>query len=360
MASNKITTSVESGSDLVIGGLFILDIILTSDSPISSDASVELIPYGGIGLHRNIPPIVLSDNNKKGTISVELRVDNNVVENHKMQLDIQPNSAATGFEKTSVFYYAQTVDITSVQLAVGADYLDMTTEINDPPGGRYFVKVGTVKTAITNKDNTTKLSGTPVNILDTPDRSFDKVDFYQDDKYTKIPIRKIGSKRGFIINTDSHGKLNFYIYAKQESSVVLTLYSQIFGATGEISADKTLYILDSDQKNVNSMDSLSAPIIAEVNNNVLHNDGSSFGFSVNIPPYDNADGGDTIFFFINGKMIDNPHLLLDPDHLGTPFITLPYSVFNENKEKVNFYYSVIKESADRLVSYSIEFTYISI
>ncbi|WP_099143307.1 hypothetical protein [Xenorhabdus kozodoii] len=196
-----------------------------------------------------------------------------------------------------------------------------------------------------------------MSILDTPDRNFDKVDFYQDDRRTKIPIRKIGSKRGFIINTDPHGKLNFYIYAKQESSVVLTLYSQIFGATGEISADKTLYILDSDQTDNNSMDSLLAPVIVEVNNNILHNDGSSLGFSVNIPPYDNASGSDTIFFFINGKMIDNPHRLLDPNHLGTPFITLPYSVFNENKEKVDFYYSVIKESADRLVSDSLEFTY---
>ncbi|MBD1226466.1 hypothetical protein [Xenorhabdus griffiniae] len=357
MSSKKITTSIKPGSDLVIGEEFILDIFLTSDTPISSDASVELTPYGGIGLRRHVPPIVLSDNNRKGTISVELRVDNNIVENNEITLDIQPNSAAIGFEKISVFYYAKTLDFSSVQLAIGADYLDMPTEVNDPPGGRYFVKVGTVKTAITNKDNTVKLSGTPVNILDTPDRNFDKVDFYQDDKKTKIPIRKIGSKRGFIINTDPHGKLNFYIYAKQESSVVLNLYSQIFGATGEISADKTLYILDSDQTDVNSMDSLSAPVIAKVNNGVLHNDGSSLDFSVNIPPYDNASGGDTIFFFINGKMIDNPHRLLDPDYLGTPFIRLPYSVFNENKEKVNFYYSVIKESADRLVSDSLEFTY---
>ncbi|MBE8595083.1 hypothetical protein [Xenorhabdus sp. BG5] len=357
MISNKITTSVESGSDLVIGEEFILDIFLTSDTPILSDASVELIPYGGIGLRRHIPPILLSDNNKKGTISVELRVDNNIVENNEIILDIQPNSAAIGFEKTSVFYYAKTVDFSSVQLAVGADYLKMPTEVNDPPSGRYFVKVGTVKTAITNKDNTAKLSGTPVNILDTPDRNFDKVDFYQDDKKTKIPIRKIGSKRGFTINTDPLGKLNFYIYAKQESPVVLTLYSQIFGATGEISADKTLYILDSDQTDINSMDLISAPVIVEVNNGVLHNDGSSSTFSVSILPYDNASGSDTIFFFINGKMIDNPHRLLDPVHLGTPFITLPYSVFVENNEKVNFYYSVIKENADKLVSDHLEFTY---
>ncbi|PHM68759.1 hypothetical protein [Xenorhabdus kozodoii] len=147
MSSKKITTSIESGSDLIIGEEFILDIFLTSDTPISSDASVELIPYGGIGLRRNVPPIVLSDNNKKGTISVELRVDNDVIENNEIQLDIQPNSAAIGFEETKIFYYAKTVDISSVQLAVGADYLDMPTQVNNPPSGRYFVKVGTVKSA---------------------------------------------------------------------------------------------------------------------------------------------------------------------------------------------------------------------
>ncbi|MBD2785296.1 hypothetical protein ID858_06940 [Xenorhabdus sp. DI] len=357
MASNKITTSVKSGSDLVIGEEFILDIILTSDAPISSEASVDLTNLAGIEQHRNIPSIVLSDNNRKGIISVELHVDKDLVENDQIQFDIEPNSEATDFGKTTIFYYARTVDIASVQLAVGGDYLDMPTDINIPPSGRYFVKVSTVKTAITNQDSTTKLSGTPVNVLDTTDKNFDKVDFYHADKKTKIPIRKIGSKRGFIIYTDPQGKLNFYIYAKQESSVVLTLYSQIFGATGEISADKTLYIVDSNQKNSNSVASLPAPVIVEENNGVLHADSGSSKFSVIIPPYDNSSGSDTIFFFINGKMIDNPHRLLDPDRLGTPFINLPYSIFSENNKKVNFYYSVIKENADRLVSDSLGFTY---
>jgi hypothetical protein len=356
----EITTSVKCGADLVIGESFILDIILTSSSAISNKASIELKNCVGIELQGYIPSIVLYDDNKKGIISVELNVDNNVPENNLIQFDIVPNSEAVEFEKTSCFFYTKTLDISSVQLAVGGDYLDVPTGDNEPPDGRYFVKVGTVNNTIKNKDHSAILSGTPVNVLDRSGNKFDEVDFYHTDKKTKIPIRKIGTigtRRGFIINTDSQGELKFYIYAKKNTPAVLTLYSEIFGSTGAISADKTLYIFNSDQPSAGSIDSLKSPIIIEENNDILYNNGSYSTFTIIIPQYDNALWSDTIFFFINGKMVDKPHLLLNPSLLGTPFIKLPYSIFSEDNEEVNFSYNIIKESASRVISNPISFTY---
>ncbi|MBI6547693.1 hypothetical protein [Xenorhabdus lircayensis] len=349
--ANTISTSVKYGLDVIMGQNLTLDIILKSDNVISNDANIDIITKNGIELQRNIPPITLHDGGKVGFFSVELFVDDNVPENNSVLFDIIPNSEAKGFHKTSMLYYAKTVDISSVKLEVGVDYIKMPTSLNIPPSGQLASKISTT---IKSRDGKTNLSGTPVTVLDTSG-NFDKVNFYSSDKKEKLQVRDIGNKRGLIINTDSNGRLVFYVYAKQDSSVVLNLVSKIVGVTGEISADKALYIIDSGRTDPNYI--VDEPIISGEHQGILRSDGNSSKFSVTIPKYDNAEDSDTIFFFINGLMTDVP-FYSDPENLGTPFIQLPYSVFLEPNKPVNFYYVIIKDSAERLVSDSIQVTYV--
>ncbi|CDG19505.1 hypothetical protein [Xenorhabdus doucetiae] len=350
-SNNKISTSVKSGSDVIIGQYLTLDITLTSDNVISPDANINITTISGIELQRNIPPITLYDGGKRGVVTVELYVDEGGLENSAVQFDIEPNAEAVGFDKVSMLYYAQTVDVSSMQFNVGHDYIKVPTAINIPPNGHYYTKISTT---LKNRDGKKSLSGTPVNIIDTRN-NFDKVDFYSSDKKEKLQVRRIGAKKGLIINTDSNGRLVFYVYAKQDSAVVLQLFSKISGVTPEIEAKKTLYIIDSEKTDPNY--SLDAPIIPEENQGVLRSEGGSTTFSVVIPEYANAQYGDSIFFFINGLMVDQP-FPSEPEKLGTPFIQLPYDIFLNPDTPVDFNYSVIKNNADRFVSDSIQVKYV--
>ncbi|AOM41935.1 hypothetical protein [Xenorhabdus hominickii] len=352
--SNKITPYITSGSDVVIGQYFFLDIIFTSDNVISSEVSIDIDSTRSVGIYLegDIPPIVISDGGKKGVITVELSVDENISENDTISFYITPDSNAIGFSEIYVQYNARTIDKSSTKLTLGDDYLAVPHHVNYPPKGIFSFAYTTIK----NQDGSHGLSGTPINIMDIGG-DLDKVDFYAADKQTKLEVRKFGSKRGLIVKTDSDGKLVLYIYAKEDTSAVVNLYSEILGVTGASSANKTLYIIDNTR--TNPATTLDVPVIKDEDQGILRSDGSSPTFSVKIPPYDNAEGDDSIFCFIDGKPIDKPTRLLEPEEfLGTYFISLPYSSFPEENKLYQFDYSVIKKSGARLVSEPIDVTYI--
>ncbi|MDC9590532.1 hypothetical protein PSI23_14860 [Xenorhabdus sp. XENO-10] len=348
--SKHITTSVISGSDIVIGQTLYLDIILTSDDPISNDASINLTRFNNAEPEDDIPQIKLYDNGKKGIFTVELSVFDDLPDRDSVSFYIEPNANAAGFPETKIEYTARTVNMSSLQLKIGADHLKVPQHPNIPPSGRFFVSVHATVTAQDGKD---KLSGTPINILDI-DGVFDRVDFYTADKNSKLEVRDIGDYRGLTINTDSNGNLAFYIFAKQDKTVVLNLFSAIMGVEGTVEAERILYIIDVGP--VNPGHTLNPPVINGEVGGVLHKSIGSKHFSVNIPMYNDISVGDSIFFLVNKLMVDPPVNLTDPStQLNN--ILVSYAVLSDNNE-VEFSYVVIKESAERYMSMPTVFTYV--
>ncbi|MBC8953249.1 hypothetical protein [Xenorhabdus sp. PB62.4] len=347
--SKKISTSVESGANVIIGQTFFLDIILNSDENISSEASVKITKNNNIDLQGDIPPIKLSEDGNKGVISVELYVYDDITENESVYFTIEPDSNTEGFPDYKVEYTAQTVDESSLRIKIGTDYLKVPDHSNFPPHGRYFSPT----LAIVKSKNGTPLSGTPISILDI-DGVFDSFNFYAADKKTKLEPILMGNYRGFTVNTDSSGKLVSYIYAIENKSAVLNIHSEIMGITGSISADKTLYVID--DRRVDPFHEAYPPIINDAVNGVLHPTPGATTFSVTVPLYHDAANGDAIFFFFDGLMIDPPfHMVNIPDQLQN--LQLPYSNFLEKNKPVKIHYVIIKESADRYVSDSTVVTY---
>ncbi|MDX7992125.1 hypothetical protein [Xenorhabdus littoralis] len=350
--ANNISTSVTNKSEVVINQTFMLDIILTSDDKISNDASVNITRTINVDLQDSVPNIILYDNGKKGVITVQLYIYDDILDNDIVSFYIEPDSNAVGFTDTKIEYHARTLDKYSMKLTVGADFLRVPTHSNIPPSGRNF---SAISAKIMGEDKKSGLSGTPVNIYDVDD-VFDRVNFYASDKLTKLEVRDMGTYNGMTINTDSNGNLRFYVFATQNNSAVFNLYSEIVGVTGIDSSDKTLYIIDNNP--VDEMHTLKAPIIIEENNGTLHSTTDSPTFSVNIPMYTDAVSGDTIFFFVNKLMIDDPIHIVDPStQLNN--ITLPYkTAFLEGSNDYSLSYIVIKESADKYVSMPKDVTYI--
>ncbi|WP_237385800.1 hypothetical protein [Xenorhabdus sp. Sc-CR9] len=355
--SKKINTSVENKSDVIIGQTFFLDIILTSDEPISSDASITIKKTNNVDLQDSIPPIKLYDNGTKGIITIQLYIYDDVIDKNLVQFYIEPDSNAVGFPEQRVEYIARTLDKSSLRLKTGADFLRVPTHKNVPSDGvdgRYFTKVHAKVLA---GDGTTGLSGTPIDIVDI-DKVYDRVSFYKSksDEKSKIEIRDMVNFNGFTINTDNNGYLEFYVFAKQEDAVVFNLYSYIAGVSGTISSDKTLYIIDSSP--VDQSHTLMPPEIKDEINGKLHPTTDSPTFSVKVPMYDDASSDDTIFFFVDGLMVGDAIPLTNlPDQLND--FPIPYKkAFLDSNKDYSFFYIIIKRSADKFVSIPQDVTYV--
>ncbi|MDE9448291.1 hypothetical protein KKJ04_23035, partial [Xenorhabdus bovienii] len=103
---------------------------MTSDEPISSDASITIKKTNNVDLQDSIPPIKLYDNGTKGIITIQLYIYDDVIDKNLVQFYIEPDSNAVGFPEQRVEYIARTLDKSSLRLKTGADFLRVPTHKN--------------------------------------------------------------------------------------------------------------------------------------------------------------------------------------------------------------------------------------
>ncbi|MDE9483455.1 hypothetical protein [Xenorhabdus bovienii] len=333
--SNDIIVSTRSGSDVIIGQELHLTITLHSDYEINSNSSISLVNLHNVSKSGDIS----KPNGQPGTFKVVLQVDSFIQDGDLVTFDILPDSNAVGFNKSSIQYKARILNDKTLPIYFKNDFLNFSHRNDDSPTGAYSKAITVLK-----DNNGNVLSGVPVAILEEDHLSFDKVDIYAADNQTKINVENISSThRGFYVNTNDKGWLEFYIYPKQNYSLLFKVNSTIFGVTHSIPSKNGIYIIHMHNQGLD--DRLGQPMIKD------YEYGSPLvsttpKFSVKVPFYNDSAKGDVILFFVNNKYINQNFTLESNYDLDKFSIEIPYDIF-PIQERVTFSYWIINAAYNK-------------
>lgn len=342
MPSN-MQLSLPSGSSVIIGQQLAITVTLTSDISIS--------PKTDFYLSNNTAIIYIDSSNIKlgngfGLFIVNLQVSPEVNDGDSITFDI--GSSDYNFPTIPIQYTARTLDHNSLILKWDSHYIQVPHNKNIPPKGK-FVRA----TAFVKDENQKSIPNLSVVISANSIFSLEKVNFYKSDNINKIDVLSFNNDNEMILNTDKKGRLILHVYPKESQALILSLYTEVYGVSGQIESEGGLQIIDKNTPDDN--DKLAAPRIDGFNGGELNNEGQTT-FLVKVEKYNDCRRGDVIHFSVNGKYNDYYYTVEDINNLGDYKIPLPYSIFPIDMT-IEFAYTVSHNNSNILYSKSLELTY---
>ncbi|MDE9462928.1 hypothetical protein KKJ03_16345 [Xenorhabdus bovienii] len=353
--NNMIKLSIEDNSNVIIGQVFNIEITFDSDTQIEAVAVVEL---------KNLTNITASENyfsiggiGKQSSVFIEFTIASNIKDGEQVSFDIVPGKTGSSFSPRTVNYIAKDIDVKSLALYFYPQviYTVGKNEDNIPPNG----KSATLASAIVTNSKGEPLPGLPITIIGADKSDLDNIDIFlsNKDEKTKIEKKQFGSGKAIDLNTDKHGKLNFYIYPKYIGrQFIIRLRSFTKGMADFIDSKNKIFVIDDDHSDPLNENLLSAPDILEIEGDELIGTDDSYMFSVSVDIYNNATVGDTILFFVDGEYSSQQVILNHLHDLGSYFIQLPYAILPLNKY-VSFYYVIGSVDGGFLSSQSLGVVY---
>ncbi|MCP9269276.1 hypothetical protein M5U04_14560 [Xenorhabdus sp. XENO-1] len=345
--SNSITVS-PNASSVIIGQRLTLNVILTSDTPMSSDVSIYVQNRNNINLLDESSSITLTEGGRIGSISLSLEVKPDISNGDSVSFYVVRSDTLQQF---MVEYTAKKLDNDSLRLTFDLDTLHVPDSANIPPEGKIFSRVmATIK-----DEQGNRISGLPVSIYPNFPVNMEKVTFYAVDQKTQLTPYQFNNDKKIILTSNDHGRLIFYVYPEESKALVLSLYSKIDGVTNEIRSYNDLVIIN--KNSTNDDNKLSAPKIQGFDRGELTTGGQTT-FLVAIPSYDDAQVGDLIHFLVQGTYGGYHYTIKDLDELNRYSIPLPYYMFPVSQD-IGFSYTVIGSILGDTPRYSqaLELTY---
>ncbi|WP_446470350.1 hypothetical protein [Xenorhabdus stockiae] len=331
--SKKILVSTKCGSDVVIGQEFDLIITLQSDDEISDKAyvSISMLNYNST-LQGGVEKIASSDDKIK-KFRVKLRVSSSISVGDLIDFNIIPSTEAVGFSQKEVKYTAREIYPDSLSIYFKKGFLKYKNASDDPDSGNYSKGITIVKDY-----HDTTLSGVPIAILETVQFSFDKVNIYEKDRKTKVDIHQISStQRGFYINADKNGYVEFYVYPKGHNSLFFQVESVLLKATNAVQSTNGIFIIQI--HDAESGGKFSSPIIEG------YNPGTSLvsktpDFTLDIPKYKHILEGDNILLFVDGIYVDKYITVASDGDIAGISQNIPYDIFPIRKKSELSYWVI--------------------
>ncbi|MDE1483615.1 hypothetical protein [Xenorhabdus bovienii] len=349
LSRTRIDFSVPSGTDVVIGQEFMLDITISSISgtPLPSDINVELRELVGLKIDPNYfgSPSYL----KNGMVFQKrflLAIDDTIKPGHRVSYSIK-----YGDFFIPVNYHARDLDINSVKLTADKLFIAMPNRITDPSDKdtkyiRFSEKLMDSSGLV--------MKNTPIMIISSLQGEIgscifttDPIDDSQSSEVLS-PVT-VGSKIFITVHSDDTGHVRFRLYPKRGFSVTL----QLLNVIGEIAIPgDEVYVVDSYDSR------LPKVIIPDLKDGILCK-GYPPEFEVKLPSYGNETLTDRVVFFTNIKdgVPDSDSIVLSSTikNYSEPYhvYSLKYNEFPVNKES-KLFYVILTSSGNNAYSYNEE------
>ncbi|WP_237385802.1 hypothetical protein [Xenorhabdus sp. Sc-CR9] len=363
--NGELCVSIKSGSDVIIGQVCYLKVILSADQPILEKISHILIKDGTNSIQAiNIDDWRINSDKTCGYATFQLQI------NHQLIADVPVNYTVHAVSLSGkdvqeitpkqVSYTAKKIASDShIHLDYDKNYLitPITENSTKDPHNEYVVISSIIKD---NKGNLLKNVGVTISAMSN--KAINQVIFTTDGELPEeIPVETVKETQFITVYSDLNGNIKFRIYPKKDTAVRLELMTAILGVT-RFTLEYALYIVTPS----NGIGTLGYPIIRELDSdNCIRQNlrSSSKSFHVKIPKYSNYQDGDAILFFVQKKIGDKPTLLQpistfqSEDSVGKRIFSFPYNSF-PLKEEVGFYYVISPVDGQINYSYPISVTYL--
>lgn len=364
--SESIQVSIKSGSDIIIGQVFYLTVILRADY-----LTLEKIEYISIkdDTHsvtaNKMTDWKIMPGNTSGSATLQLQISHDLMPESSVNYTVHAISSSgndvQGITPQLVTYTAKKIaDGSHIHLDYDKDYLVTPTtdnDINEANSEYTFIS------SIITDEKGQLLKNVGVTITSVTAKELEQVVFTTDEKSpTPLKIENVDQSRFFTVYSDSDGKIKFRIYPKKDTAVRLNLMTVILGVT-TFSLEYTLYVVTPSS---GLFGTLGSPIIRELDsdNCIRQNLNSvSKSFHVRVPKYLNYQDNDAILFFLQKNIGDVPKLLHpisiinSEESLTERDFEFPYSDLPLN-EPVGFYYVIAPIEGEMNYSYPISVTYL--
>ncbi|WP_187654141.1 hypothetical protein [Xenorhabdus sp. PB62.4] len=364
--SESIQVSIKSGSDIIIGQICYLTVILKADY-----LTLEKIEYISIKdethsvTANRMTDWKIMPGNTSGSATFQLQISHDLVPEALINYTVHAISSSgndvQGITPQPVTYTAKKIaDGSHIHLDYDKDYLVTPTTDNgiNEANSEYTL----ISSTITDEKGQL-LKNVGVTITSVTAKELEQVVFTTDEKSpTTLKVENVEESHFFTVYSDPDGKIKFRIYPKKNTAVRLNLMTAILGVT-TFALEYTLYIVTPSS---GIFGTLGSPIIRELDsdNCIRQNlNSASKSFHVRVPKYINYQYNDAILFFLQKNIGDVPDLLYpisiikSEESLTERAFEFPYSDLPFN-ETVGFYYVIAPIEGDMNYSYPISVTYL--
>ncbi|MDE1479635.1 hypothetical protein KKJ25_18855 [Xenorhabdus bovienii] len=360
----KTILSVESGSDVIIGQEFILNIEVYPN-PMVGSIVLNMTPHQNIEVIKQGPPI-LSEDETYYTIIMTVAIDSTINPkdgDNAVSFTLDINGVTSS--PSPIKYNARKIDLYSIQLQTSEQYFVSPEESNKPSdqGSNYI----TYKTTLF-YDSNKPMKGTPIYITSSengfiPEEVIITID---DNTHKTIDVVNKGAYHFYMLKSDPKGVFSFRAYPIKNKTNILDISTLIFfqNQSPIIIPNETVYILTKPPKD--SFDYIDSPVINGLDGMILNPAEDSTTFIVTINNYPQISPTDKIIFFTQNINDDNSfgklkmHQPVESINMSShiQMYSLPYEIFPPNSSQPSlFSYAVAKKSSNSAYSAGVNVVY---
>ncbi|MCC8380812.1 hypothetical protein [Xenorhabdus sp. PB30.3] len=355
---SPITVSIPDGADVIVGQHIYL--VVTVKSPqVKSIKSITIdVPNNNIVVKKEEDWKLIDDTSGKAMFMLKIddKLSSNTSISYTVHAYTDKNVDVVGIAPLIVNYTTKKVNEwgNSISLSPNMILIQLQQKSNpiDDPNSKYILYSGKLSDENNIPLKNTQLMISSVSIgraLLSVNITTDPVDGKNPDLIETQPLNEFYDF--FMVNSDENGNVNFRIYPKEHSSVILELNTQILGIGYAIPL-QTTYIIAGDIPSPK----LSAPrVIGMLSGGVFKKEKEDKKFRVYIPNYLNSRPNNIIIFLVKDE--NNNSITLESTIIGKVNsagynFQLSYEKIPFNK-KLGLYYIALDIAANYVYSNSL-------